>query len=262
VIVNKPGAGQTIGYLETHSAKPDGYTICWTSSTIVTSKLLGIIRYDHRDFTPLCRLYTAYPVIIASTKTQRPFKTIQEVILFAKSHPGEISLATTATGGPLWIATHVFQQATGLNFNIIPQEGSAGFVITQVVGGHTDLGVTFFPTAKPQVEAGNIRVLAVIGDERFSDKYDYIPTLKEIGYPVSYPSFATMLGPPNMPKPITEKLVQTFELAIKDPAVQKFWLSRYYFPSFLPPDQLMKFCDQQKEVYRAVLDKAKLLKEK
>lgn len=262
VVVNKPGAAQTIGYRETYGTRPDGYTICANTSSIIFAKLQGLFPYDYHDFTLLCLQMWSYPVLLASTKSKRQFKTFQEVMTFAKANPGIVSLATSATGGPLWITSQFMQDSTGVKFNVIPQEGSGGLVLSQVLGGHTDLGLTFFPTAKPQIDAGNVRCLAVVGPERFTGKYNNIQTLKELGYDVSIAFLGGLIGPPKMPKDIIDKLVKIFEIVNNDAEIQKFWLARFYFPNFLPTDQYFSFCDKQREMYRKILDKAGLLKEK
>ena len=113
IIVNKPGAGSSLGYREIHDAKPDGYTIGLGMATLVTNKLQGILSYDYHDFSVM-GIYANYnPIIVASTRTQRPFKTIEEVISFAKLHPGEVKIATSGIGQSWWIATMAFQEGTG-----------------------------------------------------------------------------------------------------------------------------------------------------
>ena len=262
VIVNKPGAGQTIGYREIYRAKPDGYTIGTTSATIVTAKLLGLFSYDYRDFTLLGRPHHSVPIVIASTKRKNPFKTIEEVLSFAKSHPGEIVLATTAVGGPYWTAAMLVQEGTGLKFNLVPQEGSGGFVVTQVAGGHVDLGILGVDESRGQIEAGNVRPLAVIGSERFSGRYSHIPTLKEAGYDISVRTFLGVIGPPKIPEPIVEKLVRVFETAGTDPEYVKFLLTTNNFPNYMKPDPFFKFCEEERRMHRSIFEKAGLLKEK
>lgn len=145
IVVNKPGGGQTLGYRETHAAKPDGYTIGMSATSIATTRLLGLLPYDHHGFTPICLADTGHPIVFASAKTRRPFKTVEEVITFAKANPGEVSMATTAVGGMFWVTAMVLQETFGVKFNIIPQEGSGGLVVTQVAGGHQDLGLQLYP---------------------------------------------------------------------------------------------------------------------
>ena len=262
VVVNKPGAGSTIGYREVHDSKADGYTIGVSFATIVSNKLQGILPYDYRDFTILGTYATYIPIIVASTKTQRPFRTIEEVISFAKSHPGEVSMATAGIGQSWWIAAMAFQAGTGLKFNMIPQPGSGGFAIAQVAGGHTDLAVLALGAAKPQVEAGNVRFLAVFGSKRAPAPYDNVPTLKEIGYDIFWESTQTVIGPPKMPKDITDKLAKAFEKAANEPEYQKFAIERNAIPFVLTPEKAVQFLSQQREVCQSIMEKAGILKER
>ena len=262
VVVNKPGGGQSIGYREIHAVRPDGYTIGMASTSIASMRLLGLLSYDHHGFTPIGLVYTTYPIIYASNKTQRPFRTMEEMIAFAKANPGEVSMATTAIGGIYWVTAMVLQHAIGIKLNIIPQEGSGGFVVTQVAGGHQDIGSSGFSAAKAQIDAGNVRFLAVVGSRRYPGKYDYAPMLKELGYNVSINSFTGLIGPPNMPKDITDKLIKTFEMAWNDPGVQKHLIGRNCIPLYLSGERFIQFCDKEKETNRKILGDAGLLKEK
>lgn len=262
IIVNKPGGGHTIGYREVFQAKPDGYTIGIGALTIVMSKLQGLFPYDYRDFTLMGSFTAQYPMIVASTKTQRPFATIQEAFSFAKSHPGEVSWATTSVGGPYWAGALLVAESTGLKFNIIPQAGSGAFVVTQVAGGHCDIGVTGAPSAKPHIDAGNIRPLAVLAGSRLPGQYNYVPTLKENGHDVSINSYISAIGPPKMPKAIVEKLVKTFEIAANSTEYHKFIVSRNDAPHYMGPEKFFIFCDEQRKMYKPTFEKAGLFKEK
>jgi len=261
MVVNKPGAGSSIGYREIHDSKPDGYTIGWAAATIVSNKLQGILPYDHADFTVIGTYATYIPIIVASTKTKRPFKTMEEVMAFAKANPGEISIATSGVGQSWWIATMAFLAGTGLQFNIIPQPGAGAFAIAQVSGGHTDLAVLALGAAKPQIEAGNVRFLAVFGSTR-APGYDKVPSLKDVGYDVAWESTQTVIGPPKIPKDITEKLAKVFEKAANDPEYQKFVIERNAFPFVTTLGKTVQFYNEQREVCRSVMEKAGILKKK
>ncbi len=263
VVVNKPGAGQTIAYRELYQSQPEGYTIGSPTLTIITAKLQGLYDRDYRDFTLICRSYCGAPItLIASTKTKTPFKTIGEVLSSAKSHPGEITVATSAVGGSFWIAAQLLEEKTGLKYNLVPQEGSGSFVILQVAGGHTDLGIASFKESRAQIEAGNVRPLAVMGPQRLSGKFSSIPTMRELGYDISVPLFGGVIGPPKMPKDIVDKLVKTFELVGKDPEYLKLLAANLDSPGYLDPDQFLKFCDEQRQMYRNVFERTGRLKEK
>ncbi len=163
VVINKPGAGQTMGYRELYKAKPDGYTIGTCAASLIMAKMQGMYQYNQRDFSLIAFGYHALPIVLASTASKNTFQSIEEVVAFAKAHPNAVSMATTSVGGAYWIAAQMVEMAMKVDFNLIPQEGSAGYVVTAVAGGHTDLGVTSFSAAKGQIEAGKIRFLAVAG---------------------------------------------------------------------------------------------------
>jgi tripartite-type tricarboxylate transporter receptor subunit TctC len=262
VVVNKPGAGSTIGYWQIRDAKPDGYTIGMGTVTLVTSKVQGLFPYDYHDFSLFGTFYRWPPIIVASTKSKRPFKTMEEVISYAKSHPGEVSVATAGVGQSQWIAAMALKEGLGLNFNMIPQEGSGGITVAQVAGGHTDLAVLGLLSGKSQLDAGNIRALAVLGTKRVPGKFSNVPTLKELGYDVSWESFGIVIGPPKIPKDISDKIVKAFQVAANDKEYHKFLESRNANEFYLPPDQIVGFCDEKRKLVRSIMDKAGILKEK
>jgi putative tricarboxylic transport membrane protein len=262
VVVNKPGGGSSIGYREIHLAKPDGYTIGWASATIITNKLQGVSPFDYHDFTQLGTMATYYPIIVASNKTQRPFKTIQEVIAFAKANPGELSMATAGIGQSWWVAAMSFVEGTGLNVNMIPQPGAGAVTVAQVAGGHTDIGVVALGSAKSMIEGGMVRFLATLGSKRAPAPYDHIPTVRELGYDVSWESTNLVMGPPKLPKDITEILAKAFEKAINEPEYVKYVIERNALHTYMPPDQVVKFLDDRRTVVRRIMDKAGILKEK
>jgi len=261
VVVNKPGAGSTIGYLELRGAKPDGYTIGMGTVTIVTNKLQGLMPYDYHDFTQIGTFYTSPNDVFASTKTKRPFKTIEELISYAKANPRKVSMATGGIGQSIWIGAMVFTTGTGIDVNVIPQEGAGGLVVIQVAGGHVDIGVFSLTEAKPQMDAGNLRFLATLGSKRKSG-FENVPTVKELGYNAVWESFGVVMGPPKLPKDISEKLAKAFEVAAKDPEYIQFIESRGAYRFYLSPDQIIPYCDDLRKSVRNVMDKAGILKEK
>jgi tripartite-type tricarboxylate transporter receptor subunit TctC len=262
VVSNKPGGGSSIGARELYGAKPDGYTIGMGTGTIVTNKLQGLLPYDYQDYTVLGAYLNWGPAVMASTRTKRPFNTFEEVVSFAKANPDEVSIATGSVGQVWWIATMAFVRATGLKFNILPQTASSAITAVQIAGGHADLGITDVTAAKSQIDAGNIKVLALFGNQRLPGKYSNVPTLKELGYDVSTYSTHVALGPPKMPKEITDKLVKTVETAANDPEFKSLLAQNNALPLYLPPDQTIKWLDDQRKLFRDIMDKAGILKEK
>ena len=261
IIVNKPGGGSTYGYRELLNAKPDGYTIGWGSAVAVGIKLLGIAPFDDRNFTLLGNYGSYIPVIVASTATKRPFTTIQELISFSKANPGEVTMATAWTGGGWWIAAQAFLSRTGLKINAIPITGSGAMGVAQTAGGHMDVCIVALGAAKSLIEGGQLRLLATLGEQRLWPPYDKVPTIKELGYDMSYESPNFAMGPPNLPPAIVDRLVPAIKKAVDTPEYKKYCLERAFRWNYMPPDQMIGMLDRQREIVRDIFAKAGVLKE-
>jgi tripartite-type tricarboxylate transporter receptor subunit TctC len=183
-------------------------------------------------------------------------------VTYAKANPGGISVATGSVGQLWWVASVALDESSGLEFNLIPQSASSGATAQQVAGGHTDLGIIDVASTKSHIQAGLVRVLAVFGAQRLPGEFSNVPTVKEFGYDVVITSTHIVMGPPKMPKDITDKLVKTIEGAAKDPEYLKFLSQNYAAPFYLTPDQAIPWFDGQRKIMREIMGKAGVLKEK
>jgi putative tricarboxylic transport membrane protein len=261
MIVNKPGAGSSIGYREVQRAKPDGYTIGWGSATLISNKLQGISPFDYHDFTMLGTFATYFPVIVAATNTKRPFKSIQEVISYAKAHPGEVSMATGGIGQNWWVAAMSFLKGTGVEINIIPQPGTGAMSMTQVAGGHTDLACVAMGAAKSMVDSGQVRLLVNLGEARSAAPYDKVSTMKELGYDVSYESTNFAMGPPKMSNTVVDLLVKAIKQAVNEPDYVKYCTERNARWEYIPPEKMVPIFDKRRVIVREIMSKTGILKE-
>jgi tripartite-type tricarboxylate transporter receptor subunit TctC len=261
IIVNKPGGGSTAGYRELLNAKPDGYTVGWGSSTLVGIKLQGIAPFDDRNFTLLGNYGSYIAVLVASTSTKRPFKTVQEFISFSKANPGEVTMATAWTGGGWWVAAQAFLTKTGLKINAIPITGSGAMGVAQTAGGHMDVCIVGLGAAKSLIEGGQLRLLATLGEERLWPPYDKVPTMKELGYDMSYESPNFAMGPANLPPAIVDRLVPAVKKAVDTPEYKKYCADRAFRWNYLPPDKMRAKLDDQRMMMRDIFSKAGVLKE-
>ena len=261
VIVNKPGGGSSIGYSELHAAKPDGYTLGWGSATIITNKLQGVSPLDYNDFTQLGGYAVFFPILLASTKSKQTFNTVQEAIAFAKANPGKVTLSTAGVGQSWWVAAMSFLGGTGINMNSIPQPGAGAMTVAQVAGGHAELGIAALGAAKAMVESGQIKFIASLGDNRAPAPYDKVPTIRELGYDVSWESTNFVFGPPKLPKEIVAVLVSAIEKAAREPDFIKFVNDRNARWEYTAPDRIAPSFDKRRETVREIMRKAGLLKE-
>ena len=261
LVVNKPGGGSSIGYRELHGARPDGYTIGWGSATIITNKVQGVSPLDYHDFTQLGAYATYFPIVVSATKTKVQLNTIQDAVQYAKANPGKINFSTAGVGQSWWVAAMAMISGTGIQVNTIPQPGAGAMTIAQVAGGHAELGVAALGSAKSMIDAGQIKFLATLGEARAPAPYDKYPTLKELGYNVSWESTNFLMAPPKLPKEVVAVLVPAIEKAVKDPEFVKFVNERNARWEYIAPGDINRKFDERRETVKAIMAKAGIIKD-
>jgi len=177
IIENRAGAGGAIGIGAISSARPDGYHVGFVSvAGLTTLPQMRRVPYGMETVTYLCRAYDA-PVFMLVTQDSQ-FKSAQELVAYAKDHPGRLNYATVGPGSLPHLAALDFAAAASIDISHIPYQGEAP-AITDLLGGHVDL---YFGT-NAVATAHNLRRLAVAAEARQDDASD-TPTLAELGYPV------------------------------------------------------------------------------
>lgn len=226
VVENKPGAGGTLGASAMVSAAPDGYTL--------TQLPLGIYRLPHmqamnfdpvRDLTHIVCL-TGYTFGIACT-ADAPFKTLKDMVAYAKANPGKLEYGHTGTGTTPHLAIEEFSDKAGIQLNPVPFKGSAE-IMQAILGGHIRMmsGTTEFA---PHVQSGKLRLLATLGSQR-NKAFADVPTVKESGWNTISESPFGIGGPKGMDPAVVKVLHDAFRKTLEDPAVLAA-LDKFYMPS-------------------------------
>lgn len=226
VVENRPGAGGTMGAAAMVGAAPDGYTL--------TQLPLGIYRLPHMQkmsFDPVADLthivcLTGYTFGIACT-ADAPFKTLKEMVAYAKANPGKLEYGHTGTGTTPHLAIEEFSDKAGIQLNPIPFKGSAE-IMQAILGGHIRVmsGTTEFA---PHVQSGKLRLLATLGSKR-NKAFPDVPTVKESGWDTITESPFGIGGPKGMDPAVVKVLHDAFRKTLEDPAVQAT-LDKFYMPS-------------------------------
>jgi tripartite-type tricarboxylate transporter receptor subunit TctC len=251
VIDNKAGGSGTVGPATmAASAKPDGYTIAQIPITVFRLPLMQSTPWDAlRDFTYIVHL-TGYTFGI-TTKADSPFKSMQDVIEFAKKNPGKVTYATPGAGTSLHIGMEQIAAKAGVKFTQVPFKGGAE-TNAAVLGGHTMLQAD--STAwKGLVEAGQLRLLTIWTAQR-SKNWPNVPTLKELGYPFVFDSPFGIAGPRGMDPKAVAKLHDAFEKAVEDPAVVATLAKFDMVPNYKNTEDYRKFVLENIETERKVVE--------
>jgi tripartite-type tricarboxylate transporter receptor subunit TctC len=221
IIDNRPGAGGNIGASLVAKSPADGYTLMITSIGMVANKsLYPRLDYDPaKDFAPVS-LLVVVPNVLVTNSTQPNIKSVGDVIAAAKARPGKLSYASAGTGSSIHLAGAMFMSQAKIEMLHVPYKGS-GPAITDLIGGQVNYMFDSITSAKPHIDSGKLRALAVTTAKR-SSVLPGIPTIAETGLPgyeVS-PWFAVFV-PAGTPKPIINRLNAVLNDAMNDPDVQK-----------------------------------------
>ncbi len=219
IVENRSGAGGSIGAAEAARAKPDGYTFfIGTSATNGTNpSTYANLSYDPaKDFDPVALVASAPLMIIVSPDV--PAATISEFIDYAKAHPGDVSYATTGTGGSVHLTTELFSMQTGIKMTHVPYKGSSP-ALTDLMGGHVKVMFDNVPSAAPLAEAGKVRALAVTGSTR-SVLAPEVPTVDETAVPgFDSASWIALYAPDGTPQNIIDTVNSAVNKALTDEGV-------------------------------------------
>ena len=216
LVDNKPGGNGIIGGDLVAKAAPDGYTLFAVSSThVINPATTASMPFDPvKDFSHITILGTL-PLVIAGGMEQ-PFKTLPEMIAFAKSKPGQLSLGYTDNSTLLF--GEMFKGAAGVNIRMVPYKGGAPMLV-DMMGGHINLGATGAGSAHANYKAGKIRVLAVSENKRTPSMPD-VPTIAESGVPgFNVQVWIAVMAPANTPPAVVNKLNAEFVKVLAEPAI-------------------------------------------
>lgn len=220
VIENKPGAGGNIGAAQVAGAKPDGYTIMIVANGMaVNPSLYKKLNYDPiKDFTPIS-LLAAVPNILVTQASRDDINSVQDVITQSAENPGKYTYASAGVGTSIHLAGALFTYLGKLDMLHVPYRGS-GPAVTDLLGGQVDYMFDSITSAKPHIESGKLKALAITTTTRSSALPD-LPTVAESGlegYELT-PWFATF-APAGTPDDIIQTLNKAMLNALESEKVK------------------------------------------
>ena len=220
VIENKPGAGGIAAGELVAKSEPDGSTLLLMSiGTAVSASLFKSLPFDTvKDFAPVSTL--GFFDIALVTKADSPFKTLADLLSFAKANPGKLNVGTINIGSTQNLAAELFKSTASINVQIVPFNGTPA-VITALRGGQIDAAVEILGPVKTQIDAKAIHALAVMGLKR-APSMPNVPTAKESGVTnMNAASWNALAVSAKTPKDIVAKLNAATSTALASADVKK-----------------------------------------
>jgi tripartite-type tricarboxylate transporter receptor subunit TctC len=209
VIENRPGAGGVVAGDLVAKSDPDGHTLLLMSNgTAVSAGLFKSLPFDTlRDFAPVSTL--GYFDIAIVTQADSRFKTLPELLTYAKANPGKLNLAA-----------EMFKTASGTDMQIVPFNGTPA-VVMALRGGQIDAAVEILAPVLPQIQGNALRALAVTGAKRAA-VLPSVPTAQESGLNgFAVASWNALAAPARTPRPVIERLNRDIAAALAAPDVKK-----------------------------------------
>jgi tripartite-type tricarboxylate transporter receptor subunit TctC len=255
VIANVGGASGTVGEREAASAAPDGYTVFGSHDFIHSVYFGGMtdIKYD-KAFDPVCMVSSTPSVVTVGAKT--PWKTFKELVADAKKRPGQITVGASL-GSTSQYSMALAAKAAGIKFKYVPYDGTAKRM-TALLSGNIDVGDSNL-TQKSKVEAGLLRFLANMSEKR-TQGLENVPTLKELGYNVSYAVSRGLMVPKGTPAAVIAKLNDACAKATKDPGYAEAMAKQGTDVRYLDPKGYAEYLKQADKDTKEVAKDLGLLK--
>ncbi|MDR1625404.1 MAG: tripartite tricarboxylate transporter substrate binding protein [Spirochaetia bacterium] len=236
-VENRTGGAGAIGHSAIKNARPDGYTMGMVTLELNSLPQQGLIDYDYTAYDHVIRVNADAATI--TVKSDSPINSIKDFLEHCKKNPGMLNMGISAPGSPWHIAAALLANETGINYKYITFDGAAP-AVTALAGGHIDAVSVSLPEIKSQLDAGNVKCLAIMDDKR-SEGYPKIPTLKEEGYNIVYGAWRGISLPKGVDPAIQETIVKAFTEAMKDPAFINQAKNLNLALAYQPPDEFNRF---------------------
>jgi tripartite-type tricarboxylate transporter receptor subunit TctC len=220
VIENKPGAGGVVAADTVLKAEPDGHTLLLMSNgTALSAGLFKSLPFDTlKDFAPISTLGYFDIAILAPADSR--FKSLAELLAFARGNPGKLNIGSINIGSTQNLAAELFKSTAAMDVQIVPFNGTPA-VVTALRGGQIDAAVEILGPVMSQVQAKALRVLAVTGEKRAAALPD-VPTARESGLSSFVAaSWNGLAAPARTPRPVVERLNREVVAAINHPDVRR-----------------------------------------
>ncbi|MCB9938429.1 MAG: tripartite tricarboxylate transporter TctB family protein [Planctomycetaceae bacterium] len=255
VVVNRTGGAGAVGHFSSAYAKPDGYTIGMITFELSTMHRMRISRLTFEDYECLLQVNADPAAIIV--RNDAPWQTLGELLDDIRSQPGKLRMSGTATGGAWDLARAGLLQAADLPIESVvwvPHPGSAPSLL-ELMGGHLDVVCCSVPEVASQLENNQIRVLAVMAEERMSD-YPELLTAKEQGTDWVAVGWRGLALPNGTPREIVDLLAERCAKIAASDDYREFMQKNGFGIAIRTKSDFTNFLREQDEQWKSVVEAA------
>src|SRR3954471_24909389 len=240
-VVNRTGGSGVVGHDAIAKATPDGYTIGLITVEITMMHHVGLTALKHTDYTPI-GLVNADPAAI-NVRSDSPYKSVKDLFAAIKANPGKMKASGTGQGGIWHLAIAGLLKEQGVDPNALPWVPSNGAApgMQDMIAGGVDVVPCSIPEARPMIDAGKARSLAIM-DPNPPALYPNVPTLKkELGTNWAIAAWRVIAAPKGIPADAQKTLVATLKKVYDSKEYKDFMASRGFGVVWADPDGAAKF---------------------
>ncbi len=256
VVDNRPGGALLLGLDLTAKAPPDGYTIGYAmigalaiSPNIVQKPPLNVLK----DLQPIAQTTTGQ--MLLATTPSSPFKSVQDVIAFAKQNPDKLNYASSGNGTPGHVGFELFKFMTGTTITHVPYKGGAAGIV-DLMAGRVQLMLESTNSITPHAKAGRVRGLGVTGPRR-SEALPDIPTIAEAGVPgYEATTWTGIVAPVGLPRAIVTRLNAEIVQMAASPAFREKVVAIGSEPMSGTPEQFAEFIRKESAKWADVIKRS------
>lgn len=255
VPINKPGAGGALAYTYVKNAAPDGYTVAWNSTSLLTTTNLGNVDFRWDAMDPVARVsIQAMPLAV---RNDAPWKTFQEFLADAKANPGKVRIGNAGHGSGTHLAAVAMAEMSGIKVIHVPL--GSGKRIPSLLRGEVEMISVPTPEVAAQARAGEVRILAV-PSQAPDPTLPGVPTLRQLGIPMSVELFRGLSVPKGTPPAVIQKLADAFQKAAHDAAFRSAGEKGGFVVGTQGPAEFRGYLAEQDAFIAGMMQKAGLAK--
>ncbi|MDR2391051.1 MAG: tripartite tricarboxylate transporter substrate binding protein [Planctomycetota bacterium] len=254
LIKNIAGAAGVPGVIEFMKAAPDGYTIVHWNGAQTIKTHMSRTPFTATQFAPVCGLVNDYYYLMVRTDSQ--FRTMNDLVAYAKANPEEINYGNAGAGGGVHFAQIMFENAAGFTTTQVPFQGG-GPMITGLLNGQVDVAASFLPEGAANVLNGQLRVLAVFAPER-QKTFPDAPTAREQGLDLVLSQWRGIYAPAGTPPARIKELEAIFKNICEDPEYVAQCEKLGTHIQFSSSEEYAKIMEKEDKDYRKIISTQKL----
>jgi putative tricarboxylic transport membrane protein len=256
IVENKPGGSGAIAFAYTAGKKKDPYYMVTATPTILTTPIMGMAPVSYKDFTPIGNLAMDEFMVMVGPKSK--FKSLNELIAYAKANPKKVTVGGTMLGGPDSMCTKQIEKAAGVQFNYVAFAGG-GESLAALIGGHVDMSIENPGSALDLQKAGKVNILCVFSAKRLAAAPD-VPTAKEQGVDVLFVQNRGLCAPAGIPDDAFKVLEKAVADYAKSETFKKYCKDNALSESYMNGAEFGKFLDEWNGKYAVILKEMNLIK--